>query len=412
MLKWVTAGESHGKALLGVIEGVPAGLELPTADLRRALAQRRLGYGRGARQKFEQDEVEVLSGLRHGRTLGSPVAIQIANTEWPKWTAVMSPDAVDPELLKVNAGTGDEREVARNLALTKPRPGHADFAGMLKYGHRDARNVLERSSARETAARVALGCVAQAILSQVAQVELVSHVISIGAVSASLNAPKPQAQDVPYLDQDPVRCFDPEASARMVAAIDEAKSQGDTLGGVVEVLAYGVPLGLGSYVGHDSRLDSRLAAALMSIQAVKGVEIGEGFLQATLPGSQSHDPLSRSVTGRGQVGEVYREKNLAGGIEGGMSNGSTLVLRAAVKPISTVPRSLPTVDLATGENTTALHQRSDTSAVVPAAVIAQAEVALVLAQALLEKTGGDSLAEARRNLAAYLQEVTERTSWS
>lgn len=418
MLQCVTAGESHGSALIAVCSGLPAGIEFGTADLEHALARRRLGYGRGARQKFEQDCTRILSGLRHGKTLGSPLAIEIQNSEWCKWTAVMSPGRVPPEELLVDAGKGDSREVARNKILTKPRPGHADFAGMLKYGFTDARNVLERSSARETAARVALGAVAEALLAQVAGIHLVSHVVSLGDISVPDDAAVPSYADTEALDENPMRCFDAATSDKMVARLEAAKQSGDTLGGLVEVLAYGVPVGLGSYVSADRRLDARLAAAVVSIQAIKGVEIGRAFRQAALPGSQAHDPIYLKSEQAPHESEktnvscgVWRPTNLAGGIEGGMSNGSPIVVRAPVKPISTVPQALPTVDLATGQPAVGLHQRSDTTAVVPAAVIAQAEVAVVLASALLEKTGGDSVAEAKRNLEAYLGRLRERTSF-
>lgn len=418
MLQCVTAGESHGSALIAVCSGLPAGIEFGTADLEHALARRRLGYGRGARQKFEQDCTRILSGLRHGKTLGSPLAIEIQNSEWCKWTAVMSPDRVPPEELLVDAGKGDSREVARNKILTKPRPGHADFAGMLKYGFTDARNVLERSSARETAARVALGAVAEALLAQVAGIHLVSHVVSLGDISVPDDAAVPSYADTEALDENPMRCFDAATSDKMVARLEAAKQSGDTLGGLVEVLAYGVPVGLGSYVSADRRLDARLAAAVVSIQAIKGVEIGRAFRQAALPGSQAHDPIYLKSEQAPHESEktnvscgVWRPTNLAGGIEGGMSNGSPIVVRAPVKPISTVPQALPTVDLATGQPAVGLHQRSDTTAVVPAAVITQAEVAVVLASALLEKTGGDSVAEAKRNLEAYLGKLRERTSF-
>ena len=414
MLECVTAGESHGAALIAVLSGLPAGIEITTNTLVQALAQRRKGYGRGARQQFELDDVTILSGLRHGKTLGSPVAVEIKNTEWPKWQTVMSPDPVSRQALMRDAGRGDEREVARNLQLTKPRPGHADFAGMMKYGFTDARNVLERSSARETAARVALGAFAQALLDQVAGIRLVSHVTSLGSVSVPLDAPVPRPEDAEYLDSDPVRCLDALTAEQMVQAIDQARQTGDTLGGVIQVIAYGVPIGLGSHVSPSRRLDARLGAALFSIQAVKGVEIGAAFLQASLPGSQAHDPLYRSdqpAAANTGLGTIARPTNLAGGIEGGMSNGNPIVVSAAVKPISTVPHALATVDLADGSATTGLHQRSDTTAVVPAAVIAQAEVALVLADALLEKTGGDSVTECARNLWAYLDAISRRTTF-
>lgn len=396
MLRWLTAGESHGPALLVLLDGVPAGLALTSEDLRAALARRRLGHGRGARQKFEQDELRIVSGLRHGRTLGSPLGIEIGNSEWPKWEHVMSADPVAPEALMVDAGTGDEREIARNRALTRPRPGHADLAGMLKYGHVEARPVLERASARETAARVAAGAVAAALLEQAAGIRLVSHTLAVGGVRVPEGAALPGPDDAPALDADPLRCFDPETSALMVAEVDGAKSEGDTLGGVVEVLAHGVPVGLGTHTQWDRRLDGRLAQAIMSIQAMKGVEIGDGFAVAAARGSRAQDEI---LPGAGPAGTV-RAANRAGGLEGGMTNGETLRVRGALKPISTVPRALRTVDLATGEPTTANHQRSDVCAVAPAAVIAEAMVALVLADALLEKTGGDSIEEIREHLAA------------
>lgn len=403
MLRWLTSGESHGPALVGVMEGLPAGVGLVTEDLRAALARRRLGYGRGARMSFEQDEVRVLSGLRHGLTQGGPLAIEIANSEWPKWVDVMSADPVPAEALLIDAGTGDAREVARNRPLTRPRPGHADLVGMRKYGFTDARPVLERASARETATRVALGAVAAAFLEQAAGVRLVSHVVAIGPVAVPDDAVLPTPEDVAFLDQDPVRCLHAEASAAMVAEIDRCQQEGDTLGGVVEVLAYGVPTGLGTYTHSDRRLDARLAGALMGIQAMKGVEVGDGFRTAARRGSEAHDEIDRDpVTGR-----ITRRTNRAGGVEGGMSNGEVLRVRAALKPISTVPRALATVDIATGEPATALHQRSDVCAVAPAAVVAEAMVALVLAEALLEKTGGDSLTEVRRNLEAYLAAIPE-----
>lgn len=406
MLRWMTAGESHGQALTAVIEGVPAGVGITSEQIRRALARRRLGHGRGARQAFEADELTVLGGVRHGRTMGGPIALQISNSEWPKWSTVMNPDPVDPlELLK-DAGTGDTREIARNRPLTRPRPGHADLAGLLKYDLPDARPVLERASARETAARVALGAVAEAVLSQVAGIAVVSHVIRIGSAALPDDAPRPTPDDEDRLTADPVRCIDPVTSRAMADQIDAARRAGDTLGGVVEVIATNVPVGLGTHVSADRRLDARLAGALMGIQAVKGVEIGDGFAQAARRGSAAHDEIL-AVTG----GRIDRRTNRAGGIEGGMSNGSPIIARAAYKPISTVPRALRSVDLATGEQATALHQRSDTTAVVPGAVIAEAMVALVLAEALMDKTGGDSLDEARRNLEAYLARTAERTRW-
>jgi chorismate synthase len=402
MLRWMTSGESHGQALVGVMEGMPAGVELVTADIQDALSRRRLGYGRGARMKFEKDEVRVLGGLRHGVTQGGPLAIEIGNTEWPKWTEVMSADPVAREALLVDAGTGDEREIARNRPLTRPRPGHADLVGMRKYGFEDARPVLERASARETATRVALGVAAAKFLEQALGVRLVAHVVAIGPVEVPEGADLPTPEDVAALDADPVRCFDATSSAAMVAEIDACRKDGDTLGGVVEVLAYGVPSGLGSYVAGDRRLDARLAAALMGIQAIKGVEVGDGFRTARRRGSAAHDEIERDTHGR-----IVRRSNRAGGIEGGMSNGEIVRVRAAMKPISTVPRALATVDVATGEAVTAHHQRSDVCAVPPAAVVAEAMVALELAQAAVEKFGGDSVAEVRRNAEAYLAAIPE-----
>ncbi len=390
MLRWLTSGESHGPALVGVIEGLPAGVEVVTSDIQDALARRRLGYGRGARMKFEQDQVRVLAGLRHGVSQGGPMAIEIGNTEWPKWVDVMSSDPVDVDKL---AG-------ARNAPLTRPRPGHADLIGMRKYGFDDARPVLERASARETAARVALGTVAAKFLEQAIGIRLVSHVTAIGPVAVPEGSVQPTPDDLAYLDNDPVRVFDPESSAAMVAEIDQCHKDGDTLGGVVEVLAYGVPSGLGSYTQGDRRLDAQLAAALMGIQAIKGVEIGDGFRTATRRGSAAHDEIVP-----GPDGNIARRSNRAGGIEGGMSNSEVVVVRAAMKPISTVPRSLPTIDTATGAVATAQHQRSDVCAVPPAAVVAEAMVALTLAQSVLEKFGGDSVAETRRNYESYLASI-------
>ena len=392
MLRWLTAGESHGEALVGIIEGVPAGVSLTSQDVRDALARRRLGYGRGARMKFEQDQVRLLGGVRHGVTQGGPVAIEIANTEWPKWREVMSADPVEAEVLEGRA---------RNAPLTRPRPGHADLTGMQKYGFDEARPVLERASARETATRVALGAVAAKILEAVG-VQLVSHTTAVGAVSAPVDAARPLPSDVPGLDADPLRCFDPATAEAMVTAVDAAHKDGETLGGVVEVLAYGLPPGLGSYVHWDRRLDSRLAGALMGIQAIKGVEVGDGFLTAARPGSEAHDEISR-----GADGAVRRVSNRAGGIEGGMSIGDVLRVRAAMKPIATVPKALRTVDVATGEAARAHHQRSDVCAVPAAGVVAEAMVALVLADAVTEKFGGDSITETARNKDAYLAAIPE-----
>lgn len=395
MLRWLTAGESHGEALVGIIEGVPAGVELTSEMVRDALARRRLGYGRGARMKFEEDRVRILGGVRHGRTQGGPVAIEIANTEWPKWVDVMSADPVDPALIEGRA---------RNAALTRPRPGHADFAGMQKYGFDESRPVLERASARETATRVALGVVAAQILKALG-VSLVSHTTAIEEVAAPLDAPRPTPKDVDYLDADPLRCFDAKTSEAMVATVDRAHKDGETLGGIVEVLAYGMPPGLGSYVHWDRRLDARLAAALMGIQAIKGVEVGDGFLTAARPGTRAHDEIVPGDKG------VVRQSNRAGGIEGGMSIGDLLRVRAAMKPIATVPKALATIDTATGEAAKAHHQRSDVCAVPAAGVVAEAMVALVLAEAALEKFGGDSITETRRNMDSYLAAIPESLAW-
>lgn len=393
MLRWLTAGESHGEALVGIIEGVPAGVSLTSEHIRDALARRRLGYGRGARMKFEQDQVRILGGVRHGVTQGGPIAIEIGNTEWPKWETVMSADPVDPAELEGRA---------RNAALTRPRPGHADLTGMQKYGHDEARPVLERASARETATRVALGAVAAQILAAL-DVRLVAHTTAVGSVAAPADADRPVPDDVQALDADPLRCHDAETSARMVETVDAAHKDGETLGGVVEVLAYGLPPGLGSYVHWDRRLDARLAGALMSIQAIKGVEVGDGFLTASRPGTAAHDEIVI-----GDDGRVHRVSNRAGGIEGGMSIGDVLRVRAAMKPIATVPKALRTVDIATREPARAHHQRSDVCAVPAAGVVAEAMTALVLAEAVLEKFGGDSITETVRNRDAYLAAIPEQ----
>ncbi|MEV7647633.1 chorismate synthase [Arthrobacter sp. NPDC089319] len=392
MLRWLTAGESHGPALVGIIEGVPAGVELTAAEVQDALARRRLGYGRGARMKFEKDEVTLVGGVRHGLTQGGPVAIEVANTEWPKWETVMSADPVDPAQLE---------DLARNAPLTRPRPGHADFTGMQKYGFHEARPVLERASARETAARVALGTVAGKFLSALG-IRLVSHTTAVGRVSVPEGSRVPVPDDVLALDEDPLRCFDAETSLAMVQEVDQAHKEGETLGGVVEVLAYGLPPGLGSYVHWDRRLDARLAAALMGIQAIKGVEVGDGFLTAARRGSAAHDEIVRD-----EHGTIVRATNRAGGIEGGMSIGETLRVRAAMKPIATVPRALATIDVSTGEPAKAHHQRSDVCAVPASGVVAEAMVALVLAEAVIEKFGGDSVAETARNLRSYLAAIPE-----
>lgn len=384
-MRWLTAGESHGPALSAILEGLPAGVEVCTADIDAALARRRLGFGRGARMKFEQDEVTITGGIRHGFTQGGPVAISVANSEWPKWEYVMSADPVDQ---------ADLVNVARNAPLTRPRPGHADLAGMQKYSLNDARPILERASARETAARVALGEVAKKFLQQVAGITILSHVVSIGAIETD-STEIPDFADLADIDNDPVRCFSASASVAMQAEISAAQSDGDTLGGVVEVVAHGVPVGLGSHVHWDRRLDSKLAAALMGIQAIKGVEIGDGFETARRRGSQAHDEIYSDS------GSLRRQTGRSGGTEGGMSTGEAIRVRAAMKPISTVPRALATVDVETGEAATAISQRSDACAVPASGVVAEAMVALVLAEAVLEKFGGDHVSETARNIESF-----------
>ena len=392
MLRYLTAGESHGQALIATMEGIPAHVRVGVEEISRNLARRRLGAGRGARMKFEADEVTLLGGFRHGETLGSPIAIMVGNTEWPKWRQVMAPGEVDADVLAA---------LARNAPLTRPRPGHADLAGMQKYGFDEARPILERASARETAARVALGTVAQAFLSQALGIEVLSHVVELGPVRAT-RADLPTLADLAAIDADPVRCFDPEASAAMQAEVESCHREGDTLGGVVEVLAWGLPPGLGSHGQGDRRLDSRLAGALMGIQAIKGVELGDGFELARRRGSAAHDEILPGEQG------IQRATHHSGGTEGGMSTGEVLRVRAAMKPIATVPRALRTIDTATGEAAAAHHQRSDVCAVPAAGVVAEAMVALVLAEAVLEKFGGDSVAETRRNAQAYLADVEAR----
>ncbi|KQU34634.1 chorismate synthase [Rhodococcus sp. BP-349] len=392
MLRWITAGESHGPALVSILEGMVAGVEVTSEDIGAQLARRRLGYGRGARMKFEADKVTVIGGVRHGSTLGGPVAIEIGNTEWPKWETVMAADPVDPAVLA---------DLARNAPLTRPRPGHADYSGMLKYGFDDARPVLERASARETAARVAVGTVARQFLKQVLGVDVLSHVISIGA-SDPYEGPEPSAGDIEAIDASPVRAFDAVAEQSMITEIEAAKRDGDTLGGIVEVVVHGLPVGLGSFVTGDSKLDAQLAAALMGIQAIKGVEVGDGFETARRRGSAAHDEILPGPDG------IVRTTNRAGGIEGGMTNGAPLRVRAAMKPISTVPRALATVDMSTGEGAVAIHQRSDVCAVPAAGVVAETMVALVLARATLEKFGGDSVAETAGNVRRYVENAQAR----
>ncbi len=394
MLRWLTAGESHGPALVGILEGLPADVAITTADISRALARRRLGIGRGARMKFEADEVRVIGGVRHGRTMGGPVAIEVGNTEWSKWSEVMAADPVDADVLDA---------LARNAPLTRPRPGHADLAGMQKYGFEDSRPILERASARETAARVALGAVARAFLADVLGAAVFSHVVEIGSVAVPAGTALPTPADLDAIDADPARCADPDTAARMAAEVEVARRDGDTLGGVVEVVVDHLPPGLGSHVHWDRRLDARLAGALMGIQAIKGVEVGDGFALARSRGSLAHDEIVPDGPGR-----VRRLSGRSGGTEGGMSTGEVLRVRAAMKPIATVPRALRTVDLATGDEARANNQRSDVCAVPAAGVVAEAMVALVVADAVLEKFGGDSVGETRRNVEGYLAGLAVR----
>lgn len=387
-MRWLTAGESHGQALSAIVEGIPASVSITTSDIDFHLQRRRLGVGRGARQNFEADKVTILGGVRLGLTQGGPIAIQVANSEWPKWEKVMSADPVPEDEIK---------DLARNAPLTRPRPGHADLVGMQKYDLDDARAILERASARETAARVALGAVARNFLQQTVGITILSHVLSIGSIRVADDAPLPQAGDMAMIDEDPVRCADKTTSELMITEIENAHRDGDTLGGVVEVLAFNMPPGLGSHVHWDRRLDSKLAGAVMGIQAIKGVEIGDGFRTATRRGSVAHDEIEKDSTGK-----IVRRTDRAGGTEGGMSNGEILRVRAAMKPISTVPKALDTIDVATGEAAKAINQRSDVCAVPAAGVVAEAMVALVLAEFVLEKFGGDSVTETRRNFESYI----------
>ena len=391
-MRWLTAGESHGPALSAIIEGIPASVQITTADIDYHLARRRLGVGRGARQNFEADKVTILGGIRLGLTQGGPISIQVANSEWPKWEKVMSADPVPEEEI---------RDLGRNAPLSRPRPGHADLVGMQKYDFDDARAILERASARETAARVALGAVARAFLQQTCGITVLSHVLSIGSVRVPENTELPNENDMKRIDEDPVRCADPATSAAMITEIESAHSDGDTLGGVVEVLAYNLPPGLGSHVHWDRRLDARLAGAMRGIQAIKGVEVGDGFTTATRRGSVAHDEIER-----GPDGAIRRRTDRAGGTEGGMSNGEILRVRAAMKPISTVPKALDTIDVKTGEAAKAINQRSDVCAVPAAGVVAEAMVALILAEAVLEKFGGDSVGETKRNFESYIAHLS------
>ncbi|MEO6957102.1 MAG: chorismate synthase [Antricoccus sp.] len=385
MLRWLTAGESHGPMLTAILEGLPANVPITSTEIQLELARRRLGYGRGARMKFEQDAITLAGGIRHGRTLGSPIAVHIGNTEWPKWQTVMAADPVDPDELAAQA---------RNGPLTRPRPGHADLAGIQKFGFDDARPVLERASARETAARVALGAIAKSFIEVTTGCRVISHVVELGPVTVPGDV-VPGADDAHRIDADPVRCADQDSSAAMIAEIDAARKAGDTVGGVVEVVINDLPIGLGSYTHWDRRLDARLAAALMGIQAIKGVEVGDGFATARRRGSAAHDEMDPAAHG------VTRRSNRAGGIEGGMTNGEPLRVRAAMKPISTVPKALATIDIATGQSAVAINQRSDVCAVPAAGIVAEAMVALVIADAILEKFGGDSVEQTRQAIDAF-----------
>lgn len=391
MIRWLTAGESHGPALSAILEGMPAHIEITKEMIDADLKRRRLGFGRGARQTFEADVVSILGGIRHGQSQGGPIALQIGNSEWPKWSKVMAPEKIDANELK---------ELARNAPLTRPRPGHADLAGMQKYDFDDARPILERASARETAARVALGAVARAFLEQSVGIQIMSHVLSIGAVQADADYKLPTYADKDHVDSDPVRAADKNLSAAMVAEIESAHKDGDTLGGVVEILAFNVPVGLGSHTHWDRRLDSKLAGALMGIQAIKGVEIGDGFESARRRGSSAHDEIEKNKSGK-----IVRRTDRAGGTEGGITNGEILRVRTAMKPISTVPKALDTIDTSTGEAAKAINQRSDVCAVPASGIVAEAMVALVLADAVLEKFGGDSVGEVARNYKNFVSNL-------
>jgi chorismate synthase len=381
MLRLLTAGESHGKGLVAVLEGLPAGVPVSEEALTRELARRRHGHGRGGRQRFERDRFEIVSGVRHGLTLGSPIAVTIPNQEFEEKYR---------ELMAVE-GTADPAQ-----RLTRPRPGHADLAGSQKYGFDDVRSVLERASARETAARVAAGAFCRWFLRALG-IEIVSHVVRIGRVAVPARVAPPGPDDVAAVDASPVRCFDPGASAKMVAEIDDRRKARDTVGGVFEVLAYGAPPGLGSYVHYDRKLDAKIALALMSVQSVKGVEIGDGFASASRPGSKAHDEIVR------REGAITRRTQRAGGIEGGMSTGGPIRARAAMKPFSTVPKPLDTVDLVTGEPAVAIKQRTDVCAVPAGGVVGEAAIALVLADAVVEKFGGDALVQTRASLERYVE---------
>lgn len=396
MIRFTTAGESHGPALVAVLEGIPAGLPLAADDVNAQLARRQQGYGRGRRMQIEKDAVEFLSGVRRGQTLGSPIAMLIRNRDWKNWEEIMDPAPRE----------GEDPQTPRKRAVTRPRPGHADLSGMLKYDRADARDILERASARETTARVAASAVCRRLLAEFG-VRIGSHVTHLGGIDARRPDPMPDDLNA-AADQSPLRTLDPEADAAMVARIDEIKRAGNTLGGIAEVVADGLPVGLGSHVAWDAKLDGRIGAAMMSIHAVKGVEIGMGFQAARVTGAEAHDEID-PAPGRALTGNVQRRTNRAGGLEGGITNGEPLVVKVAMKPISTLMRPLATVDVATGEPASAVAERSDVTAVPAMAVIAEGMLALVLANAFAEKFGGDSLGEMRRNYDAYVSHVAGRS---
>jgi chorismate synthase len=393
-MRWLTAGESHGQALSAILEGIPAHVQIDSKYLDYHLARRRLGFGRGARQNFEADKITILGGVRLGSTQGGPISIQVGNSEWPKWEKVMSADPVDESEIA---------HLARNAPLTRPRPGHADLVGMQKYDFDDARPILERASARETAARVALGAVARAFLEQSVGITILSHVLSIGSVRVPDETLLPSENDMERIDSDPVRCSDLTTSGLMMKEIEAAHSDGDTLGGVCEILAFNMPPGLGSHVHWDRRLDARIASSMMGIQAIKGVEIGDGFTTATRRGSVAHDEIEKNARG-----QIVRRSDRAGGTEGGMSNGEILRVSIAMKPISTVPKALDTIDTSTGEPAKAINQRSDVCAVPASGIVGEAMLALVLAEAVLEKFGGDSVQETKRNFNSYIDNLRIR----
>jgi len=390
----LTAGESHGQALSAILEGIPAHVQIDSKYLDYHLARRRLGFGRGARQNFEADKITILGGVRLGSTQGGPISIQVGNSEWPKWEKVMSADPVDESEIA---------HLARNAPLTRPRPGHADLVGMQKYDFDDARPILERASARETAARVALGAVARAFLEQSVGITILSHVLSIGSVRVPDATSLPSENDMQRIDSDPVRCSDLTTSGLMMKEIESAHSDGDTLGGVCEILAFNMPPGLGSHVHWDRRLDARIASSMMGIQAIKGVEIGDGFTTASRRGSVAHDEIEKNAQG-----QIVRRSDRAGGTEGGMSNGEILRVSIAMKPISTVPKALDTIDTSTGEPAKAINQRSDVCAVPASGIVGEAMLALVLAEAVLEKFGGDSVQETKRNFNSYIDNLRIR----